>query len=95
MENISTTDSVFDRLVKVLDTNYGYVDEEKAEIVAKRIMRSGLIREEKPHGRWGKNNDCSECGCQPWYERDIHTLNYCPNCGAKMDGDVNGGTDNR
>ena len=40
------------------------------------------------HGRWGKDNDCSECGCQPWFERDIHTLNYCPNCGAKMDGEV-------
>ena len=33
------TDSVFDRLVKVLDTNCGYVDEESAEKVAKRIMR--------------------------------------------------------
>lgn len=39
------------------------------------------------HGRWGENGDCSECGFQPWYERDIHTLSYCPNCGAKMDGD--------
>ena len=39
------------------------------------------------HGRWGENGDCSECGFQPWYERDIHTLSYCPSCGAKMDGD--------
>ena len=31
MQNTLTTDSVFDRLVKVLDTNCGYVDEEKAE----------------------------------------------------------------
>jgi hypothetical protein len=35
-------------------------------------------------GKWGKDGDCSVCGCQPWYERDIHTLNYCPNCGATM-----------
>lgn len=42
------------------------------------------------HGRWGENGDCSECGFQPWYERDIHTLSYCPNCGAKMDGDGDG-----
>jgi hypothetical protein len=40
------------------------------------------------HGRWGENGDCSECGFQPWYEHDIHTLSYCPNCGAKMDGDT-------
>ena len=41
------------------------------------------------HGRWGKVNECSECGCQPWYERDIHFLHYCPNCGARMDGEQN------
>lgn len=40
------------------------------------------------HGKWGKVNECSECGCQPWYERDIHFLHYCPNCGARMDGET-------
>lgn len=40
------------------------------------------------HGRWGKVNECSECGCQPWYERDINFLHYCPNCGARMDGEA-------
>mgnify|MGYP007130712014 CR=1 FL=1 len=35
-------------------------------------------------GKWGKDGDCPVCGCQPWYERDIHTLNFCPNCGADM-----------
>ena len=42
------------------------------------------------HGRWGENGDCSECGFQPWYEHDIHTLSYCPNCGAKMGGESDG-----
>ena len=37
-------------------------------------------------GKWTKENACSECGCQPWYERDIRSLHYCPNCGAKMEG---------
>ena len=37
------------------------------------------------HGRWGEDGECSKCGFQPWYEHDIHTLSYCPNCGAKMD----------
>lgn len=39
------------------------------------------------HGRWGEKCECSVCGFQPWYEHDIHTLTYCPNCGAKMDGE--------
>ena len=43
------------------------------------------------HGRWIKCEDgtcyCSECNQNPqeWYERAIKALNYCPNCGAKMD----------
>ena len=34
---------------------------------------------------WYTVFDCSECGCsvEKWH-------NYCPNCGAKMDGDGNG-----
>ena len=36
-------------------------------------------------GKWGDANECSECGFQPWFERDIHTLSYCPNCGARCD----------
>ena len=50
------------------------------------------------HGRWInqrsifsgmfqiKGQDCSECG----YTIGENPLNYCPNCGAKMDGDGNG-----
>lgn len=89
MENISTTESVFNRLVKVLDTNCGYVDEEKAEIVAKRIMRSGLIKEEKPQ-KWEfvfnafvdkiPRYRCPVCKELEWYE-----TNFCPNCGTKME----------
>ena len=48
------------------------------------------------HGRWERRvvdhelpyyfvNDCSICGCSG---EDFYF--YCPNCGAKMDGDVNG-----
>ena len=40
------------------------------------------------HGRWVWVNgwvSCSVCGCEPPSETNI-TSNYCPNCGAKMDG---------
>jgi hypothetical protein len=35
-------------------------------------------------GKWTADNACSECGCQPWFSRDIHNYNFCPNCGADM-----------
>ena len=44
------------------------------------------------HGRWIINSDgyypyCSECKEEPKHGEMTH---YCPNCGAKMDGDGNG-----
>jgi hypothetical protein len=48
------------------------------------------------HGRWQNNaNDypeCDKCGYMPQYDPmidDIWYSPYCPNCGAKMDGDGN------
>lgn len=41
------------------------------------------------HGRWKYVSigryACSLCGFEPFYEGKISTLNYCPNCGARMD----------
>ena len=50
------------------------------------------------HGRWEKQQglySCSECGKTCPYDVQADTImywtcNYCPNCGAKMDGDGNG-----
>ncbi len=50
------------------------------------------------HGRWEKQSglySCSECGMTCTYDVQADVIeywacNYCPNCGAKM----NGGTDN-
>ena len=87
MENTLTTDSVFDRLVKVLDTNCGYVDEEKAEKVAERIMRSGLIREEKPQ-EWEflfyALDGTTRYRCPVCKEIELRKTNFCHNCGANM-----------
>ena len=38
------------------------------------------------HGEWADDASCPFCGFKPWYENDIHTLSFCPNCGARMDG---------
>lgn len=56
-----------------------------------RKIPSADVAEVK-HGYWiphatmekhpyARNHDCSRCGYSP-----IEVLNYCPNCGAKMDG---------
>lgn len=93
MKNTLTVNSVFDRLVKVLDTNCGYVDEEKAEKIAKRLMRSGLIREEKPQ-KWeiifNALDGTPRYGCPICKELELRRTNFCPNCGAQMGGDGDG-----
>ncbi len=48
------------------------------------------------HGRWikieGLSSDycCSECNKQ-WWTPFPEEMHYCPNCGAKMDGERKGG----
>ena len=52
------------------------------------------------HGRWEYNAptitlnahwECSACKKVFWQHLlETYKFNYCPNCGAKMDGDVNG-----
>lgn len=52
------------------------------------------------HGEWSTIEDdycgltalkCSECNQEYWFEDEppMKIYNYCPNCGAKMDGDGN------
>lgn len=43
--------------------------------------------EERKTGEWTREEACEFCGFQPWYENDIHTLSFCPNCGADMRGE--------
>lgn len=40
-------------------------------------------------GHWKRDREnrpiCSECAEEPYRNGDYNLLNYCPNCGAKMD----------
>lgn len=51
-----------------------------------QVIRTTLneMKSERKTGKWTEDNACPFCGFQPWYERDIHTLSFCPNCGARM-----------
>lgn len=45
--------------------------------------------EERKHGHWVRHNNiiaCSECIWDMYWEEGNTELNYCPNCGAIMDG---------
>lgn len=42
------------------------------------------VQPKRIRGKWTADNACSECGCQPWFSRDIHIYKFCPNCGADM-----------
>lgn len=58
----------------------------------RRLPRADVV--EVRHGRWEKKDDpygyfdkipvCSECGCTTELRKQYP---YCPNCGAKMDGE--------
>ena len=50
------------------------------------IMMLPSAQPERKKGKWTDDNACPFCGFQPWYERDIHTLSFCPNCGSDMRG---------
>ena len=65
-------------------TNKGMVFGEDA---VHRIEMLPSAQPERKIGTWTKDASCPFCGFQPWYERDIHTLSFCPNCGADMRGD--------
>ena len=61
-------------------------------------MPKGIIADVAPvrHGQWKTNSDrpdtliCSICKCGfDMWKHDPH--NYCPNCGAKMDGGADSG----
>ena len=46
-----------------------------------------LEQSERKKGKWTDDNACPFCRFHPWYERDIHTLSFCPNCGGDMRGE--------
>ena len=54
----------------------------------KAIDELPSIQPERKKGTWTDDASCPFCGFQPWYERDIHTLSFCPNCGADNRGET-------
>lgn len=74
--------------IKAKNTSNAMMRVMKAECLAE-IDDAPTIAPERKKGEWTKNNSCPFCGFLPWYESDIHTLSFCPNCGADMRGEQN------
>ena len=59
-----------------------------------RIVKNQDTVDPVKHGHWIKRNTvgtatCSICGGIIYNSYDSEANKYCPNCGAKMDGDAN------
>ena len=57
-------------------------------------VKHGYWEEVTDYGGWGDTHyRCSVCG-EEWYLEDgkpkDNNMNFCPRCGARMDGDTNG-----
>lgn len=61
-------------------------------VVKRYIMRQDAVDAvEVVHGRWMKHRNETKCSiCKFIYYSNHDNFNYCPNCGAKMDGERKG-----
>lgn len=50
---------------------------------AEPVKRGEWIKHENPKGVFSR--ECSECKC--WFPWDMPRNSFCPNCGAKMEGE--------
>ena len=85
MSRLIDADALHKR-IKAKNTSNAMMRVMKAECLAE-IDDAPTIEPERKKGEWTKDNSCPFCGFLPWYERDIHTLSFCPNCGADMRGE--------
>ena len=86
-----------------MDRKLIYADELKGKLSGVQFAGMGWYKANKAvdecaavdavevvHGYWIEHLHFYECSCCGFDVCDIEDYNYCPNCGAKMDGDKNG-----
>lgn len=91
-------EAAIDAIMKVYVRTAGYKARERV-FEAEEAVHRLPVADVAPvvHGRWIEDSDylkCPECSVMVMWDfvffDDIGNWNYCPNCGAKMDGDENG-----
>ena len=77
---------------KEVASHSGYSDISYTESQCKHFLSKADVVEVK-HGRWIRyKEDCLYNRCSRCLYEHCCEPNYCPNCGAKMDGDTDGKT---
>ena len=75
-----------DALLKTINSNIAEAHNERCAQILEAILYTPTADVvEVRHGSWGFDGlgwTCSECD-----EYGVNSYNYCPNCGAKMDGE--------
>lgn len=98
---IIDADALADNIAVLFERNQALIDEWLMYQVEDAIDDAPTIDAEPVrHGRWDDKRvafyrKCSECGAtikntlsHVFFDYDIRDLHYCPNCGAKMDGEI-------
>jgi hypothetical protein len=82
---------LFDEQLKICDRLQEFNEKLCKELYGKLTAEVAEVK----HGVWVHNDmamhcngkdECSECTYHTHDREDLSHLNYCPNCGAKMDG---------
>lgn len=74
------------------ECSFKEIDGECGCLLQKRFDELPSVQPTRPTGKWTEKTgegfdawaECSKCGCVNPFEDDF---NYCPNCGAKMEGE--------
>lgn len=88
-----------DALFRSIEEAEWYNNADRDEIAEELVLNAPTIEERKT-GKWARQETdlmrwyiCSECGAKPLYDeyRTGRVFSaYCPNCGAKMEGEDDG-----
>ena len=90
MPRLIDADALADELAVLLERNTKLIDEWLANLIEDAVDDAPTVDAELVrHGRWKKGKyplySCSECGAI--YQFVGYGYNYCPECGARMDGE--------
>lgn len=79
-------------LERCKETGYGGMTPDDIRLVMRtpwRIPAADVV--DRKHGEWihrtGNRDECSNCGARYYKDLKEPFMNFCPNCGARMDGE--------